>query len=119
MKGVSWGLMVGISVGVVIGGIFGICVMCMLIRCRSNFSPNLLSPRTISRKAASIPVRVNDVDSSANLSDSTVGRHSDSSLGQVSARTSDGNAMSSWVDMEGHRRKNAASASGIPYYSYR
>ncbi|WJZ96160.1 hypothetical protein VitviT2T_014872 [Vitis vinifera] len=113
MRGMSGALIVGITVGVMIGGVLGVCAVCMLIRYRSKCSPNL------SRRAATVPIRVNDVDSSANLSEFSVGRYSDSSLGQVSARTSEGNAMSAWVDMEGHKRKNAASAFGIPNYSYR
>ncbi|KAL6333082.1 hypothetical protein AAG906_028265 [Vitis piasezkii] len=113
MRGMSGALTVGITVGVMIGGVLGVCAVCMFIRYRSKCSPNL------SRRAATVPIRVNDVDSSANLSEFSVGRYSDSSLGQVSARTSEGNAMSAWVDMEGHKRKNAASAFGIPNYSYR
>ncbi|RVW14351.1 Calcium/calmodulin-regulated receptor-like kinase 1 [Vitis vinifera] len=113
MRGMSGALIVGITVGVMIGGVLGVCAVCMLIKYRSKCSPNL------SRRAATVPIRVNDVDSSANLSEFSVGRYSDSSLGQVSARTSEGNAMSAWVDMEGHKRKNAASAFGIPNYSYR
>ncbi|XP_034698067.1 calcium/calmodulin-regulated receptor-like kinase 1 isoform X1 [Vitis riparia] len=113
MRGMPGALIVGITVGVMIGGVLGVCAVCMLIRYRSKCSPKL------SRRAATVPIRVNDVDSSANLSEFSVGRYSDSSLGQVSARTSEGNAMSAWVDMEGHKRKNAASAFGIPNYSYR
>ncbi|KAL5972840.1 Calcium/calmodulin-regulated receptor-like kinase 1 [Asimina triloba] len=62
-----------------------------------------------SRRASTIPIRVNGADSCSVLSDSTIG--------QESPKPSEGNGMSLWL--EGHKRKSLVSVSGIPQYPYK
>nr|DAD23202.1 TPA_asm: hypothetical protein HUJ06_024665 [Nelumbo nucifera] len=106
MKGVSWGLIVGISIGVIIGAFLAVATL-FCIRYRRKHSQ---IGNSSSRRAATIPMRVNGADSCTILSDSTVG--------QESPKASEGNRLSLWL--EGHKRKkNVVSVSGIPKYTYK
>ncbi|KAF8409463.1 hypothetical protein HHK36_005539 [Tetracentron sinense] len=105
MKGISRGLIIGISIGVIIGVLLAVSALfCFRYRRKRSQIGN-----SSSRRAAAIPIRANGVDSCTILSDSTIG--------QESPKTSEGNGISSWL--EGPKKKNnVVSASGIPKYSY-
>ncbi|KAF8410933.1 hypothetical protein HHK36_003470 [Tetracentron sinense] len=105
MKGISWGLIIGISIGVIIGVLLAISAL-FCIRYRRKHSQ---IGNSSSRRAATIPIRANGVDSCTILSDSTIG--------QESPKTSEENGISLWL--EGPKRKNVVSASGILKYSYK
>ncbi|PIA58449.1 hypothetical protein AQUCO_00500405v1 [Aquilegia coerulea] len=104
MKGVSQGLIIGISIGVIIGVLLAISALfCIRYRRKRSQIGN-----SSSRRAANIPIRINGFDSCTILSDST--------NGQESPKTSEGNhGMALW--MEGAKRKNVVS--GIPKYPYK
>ncbi|XP_058091754.1 calcium/calmodulin-regulated receptor-like kinase 1 [Magnolia sinica] len=105
MKGVSWGLIVGVSIGVIIGALLAFSAL-LCIRFRKRHAQIGISN---SRRASTIPMRANGVDSSTVLSDSTIS--------QESPKQSEGNSMSLWL--EGPKRKNVVSVSGIPKYPYK
>lgn len=105
MKGVSWGLVIGVTVGVVIGVLLATIAL-LIFRFRKRGAQIGSSS---SRRASTIPIRTNGVDTCTILSDSTTG--------QDSPRASEANGRSLWL--EGPKRKNAVSVSGIPKYSYR
>ncbi|KAJ0984451.1 hypothetical protein J5N97_002807 [Dioscorea zingiberensis] len=105
MKGVSWGLIVGITIGVVIGVLLATgALFCIRYRKRRAQIGS-----SSSRRASTIPIRANGVDTCTILSDSTIG--------QESPKLADSNSGSLWV--EGSKRKNVISASGILKYSYK
>lgn len=105
MKGVSWGLIIGVTVGVVIGVLLATAALfCLRFRKRRAQIGS-----SSSRRASSIPIRTNGVDTCTILSDSTTG--------QESPKASEANGESLWL--EGPKRKNAVSVSGIPKYSYK
>jgi len=105
MKGVSWGLIIGVTVGVVIGVLLATSALfCIRFRKRrAEMGSSSL------RMASKIPIRTNGVDTCTILSDSTTG--------QESPKASEANGGSFWL--EGLKRKNVVSVSGIPKYSYK
>ncbi|OWM81231.1 calcium/calmodulin-regulated receptor-like kinase 1 [Punica granatum] len=105
MKDESSGLIIGLSVGVVIGVLLAIvALLCFRYQRKRSQIGN-----SSSRRAAAIPIRANGADSCTILSDSTIGPESPVKSGR--------NGMSMWLD--GFRRSNVVSVSGIPEYSYR
>ncbi|GMY31490.1 calcium/calmodulin-regulated receptor-like kinase 1 [Fagus crenata] len=105
MKGESSGLIIGISIGVVIGVLLAIfSLFCFRYHRKRSQIGN-----SSSRRAATIPIRTNGADSCTMLSDSTIGPESPVKSGR--------NGMSFWL--EGFRRSNVVSASGILEYSYK
>ncbi|XP_057978491.1 calcium/calmodulin-regulated receptor-like kinase 1 [Malania oleifera] len=106
MKGESSGLIIGISIGVVIGVLLAILTLFCVRYQRKRTQIGSSS----SRRAATIPIRENGADSCTVLSDSTAGPESP----KTSAVR---NSISLWL--EGFRRSNVVSMSGIPEYSYR
>lgn len=105
MKGESSGLIVGISIGVVIGVVLAISsLLCIRYHRKSTQIGN-----SSSRRAATIPIRANGADSCTILSDST--------MGPESPKRTERNGGSFWL--EGFRRTNVVSMSGIPAYSYK
>lgn len=105
MRGESSGLIIGISTGVVIGVLLAISALfCIRYHRRRSQIGN-----GSSRRASTIPIRANGVDSCTILSDSTIGPDSPVKSGR--------NGMSVWI--EGFRRSNVVSASGILEYSYK
>lgn len=105
MKGESSGLIVGISIGVVIGVLLAILsLFCIRYHRKRSQIGN-----SSSRRAATIPIRANGADGSTMLSDSTLGP--DSPVKSVR------NGLSFWLD--GFRKSNVVSASGILEYSYK
>ncbi|XP_008776618.1 calcium/calmodulin-regulated receptor-like kinase 1 isoform X1 [Phoenix dactylifera] len=105
MKGVSWGLIIGVTIGVVIGVLLAAAAL-LCIRFRKRRAPIGSSS---SRRASTIPIRANGVDTCTELSDSTAG--------QESPKFAEERGMSSWP--EGPKRKNLVSVSGILKYCYR
>ncbi|XP_068667980.1 calcium/calmodulin-regulated receptor-like kinase 1 [Aristolochia californica] len=104
MKGASWGLIVGISIGVIIGVLLAIlALVCIRLRKKRAQIGN-----SSSRRGATIPIRTNGTDSCTTMSDSTIGPES--------PKASD---VSGTLWMEGAKRKNIVSVSGIPKYSYK
>ncbi|KAJ6792863.1 calcium/calmodulin-regulated receptor-like kinase 1 [Iris pallida] len=108
MKGVSWGLIIGVTVGVVIGVLLATSAL-FCIRFRKKRAQIGSSS---SRRASTIPIRVNGVDACTIVSDSTTGQESPRVLENL-----DVNGGSLWL--EGPRRKNVVSVSGIPKYPYK
>ncbi|KAH1121028.1 hypothetical protein J1N35_004188 [Gossypium stocksii] len=105
MRGESSGLVIGISIGVVIGVLLAIfALFCLRYHRKRSQIGN-----SSSRRAATIPIRANGADSCNMLSDSTMGPESPVKSGR--------NGMSMWL--EGLRRSNVVSVSGIPEYSYK
>ena len=105
MKEESIGLIIGVSIGVVVGVVLAIfALFCFRYhRTRSQISSSS------SRRAATIPIRTNGADSCNILSDSTIGPESPVKSGW--------NDMSFWL--EGCKKSNTVSASGLPEYSYK
>ena len=105
MKGESSGLIIGISIGVVIGVLLAILALfCFRYQRKRSQIGN-----SSSRRATTIPIRVNGADSCTILSDSTLAPESPVKSGH--------NGMSHWLD--GLRKSNVVAASGILEYSYR
>ena len=105
MKGESSGLIIGISIGVVIGVLLAISTLfCFRYQRRRSQIGN-----SSSRRATTIPIRINGADSCNILSDSTLAPESPVKSGH--------NGMSQWLD--GFRKSNVVAASGIFEYSYR
>lgn len=105
MKGVSWGLIIGVTVGVVIGVLLATAALfCFRFRKRGAQIGS-----SSSRRASTIPIRMNGVDTCTILSDSTTG--------QESPKGSEANGGSLWL--EGTKRMNVVSVSGILKYSYK
>ncbi|GFZ12459.1 protein kinase superfamily protein [Actinidia rufa] len=107
MKGESSGLIIGISIGVVIGVLLAILALFFIRYHRRRTQIGNSS----SRRAATIPIRANGVDSCTVLSDSSVGTES--------PRTSGQNGMPLWLGVGGLKKANVVSASGILEYSYK
>lgn len=104
MKGVSWGMVIGLTVGVVIGVLLtAAALFCNWMRKKRSQIGN-----SSSRRASTVPIRINGVDACTILSDSTTG--------QESPRTEE-KSISLWV--EGSKGKRVISVSGIPKYSYK
>lgn len=100
----SW-LVIGISIGVVIGVLLAIGgFFCFRYHRKRSQIGN-----SSSRRAATIPIRQNGIDSCAALSDSSVGTDS--------PRTSTHHGISFWLG--GLKKANIISASGILEYSYK
>ncbi|XP_039026636.1 calcium/calmodulin-regulated receptor-like kinase 1 [Hibiscus syriacus] len=105
MRGESSGLIIGISIGVVIGVLLAIfALICIRYHRKRSQIGN-----SSSRRTATIPIRANGADSCTMLSDSTIGPDSPVKSGR--------NGMSVWLD--GLRKSNVVSMSGIPEYSYK
>ncbi|XWS11150.1 hypothetical protein CRYUN_Cryun38cG0058900 [Craigia yunnanensis] len=105
MRGESSGLIIGISIGVVIGVLLAIfALFCIRYHRKRSQIGN-----SSSRRAATIPIRANGADSCTILSDSTIGPESPVNSGR--------NGKSMWL--EGFRRSNVVSVSGIPEYPYK
>lgn len=105
MKGESSGLIIGISIGLVIGVLLAI----LALFCFRYHRKRSQIGNSSSRRAATIPIRSNGADSCTILSDSTIGPDSPKASGR--------NGMSFWL--EGFKRSNVVSVSGIPEYSYK
>ncbi|CAB4308077.1 unnamed protein product [Prunus armeniaca] len=105
MKGEPAGLIIGVSIGVVIGVLLAISgFFCIRYHRR-----RLQIGNSSSRRTATIPIRANGADSCTILSDSTVGPDSPVKSGR--------NGSSFWL--EGFKKSNVVSMSGIPEYSYK
>ncbi|ONI13054.1 hypothetical protein PRUPE_4G200300 [Prunus persica] len=105
MKGEPAGLIIGVSIGVVIGVLLAISgFFCIRYHRR-----RLQIGNSSSRRTATIPIRANGADSCTILSDSTVGPDSPVKSGR--------NGSSFWL--EGFKKSNVVSMSGIPQYSYK
>jgi hypothetical protein len=105
MKGVSEGLIIGTTIGVVIGLLLAVGIfLCMRYR-RSQAQIRNSS----SRRSSLVPIRANGVNTCAELSNSTTG--------QDSPRELEDRGVSLWI--EGPGRKSLISASGIPKYAYK
>nr|GMD56177.1 calcium/calmodulin-regulated receptor-like kinase 1 [Ipomoea batatas] len=102
MKELSSGLIIGTSIGLVIGAFLAVLgVFCFRVhKKRSQIGSSS------SRRAAAIPIRANGADASTVLSDSSVATES--------PRTTVDSGISLWV-----RRPSVLSASGILEYSYK
>ncbi|KAJ6298003.1 hypothetical protein OIU76_019178 [Salix suchowensis] len=105
MKGGSSGLIIGISIGVVIGVLLAILA---LFGFRYHRKQSQIG-NSSSRRAATIPIRANGADACTSMSDSTIGPDSPVKAGR--------NGVSLWL--EGFKRSNGVSVSGIPVYSYK
>ncbi|CAL9046077.1 calcium/calmodulin-regulated receptor-like kinase 1 isoform X2 [Musa acuminata AAA Group] len=103
----SWGLIIGVTIGVVIGVLLAVGAL-FCIRFRKKHAQIRFSS---SRRASTIPMRVNGVDSSSVLSDSTMDQESP----KHPETEADGSSF--WI--EGTKRKNLVSVSGIPKYFYK
>ncbi|KAI4366122.1 hypothetical protein MLD38_022040 [Melastoma candidum] len=105
MKLESSGLIIGLSAGVVIGVLLAILALFCVryLRKRSQIGSSN------SRGAATLPIRANGADSCTILSDSAIDPES-----PVKSRK---NGINLWLD--GFRRSNVVSVSGIPEYSYK
>lgn len=98
-------MIIGISIGVVIGVLLAISALfCIRYHRKRSQIGN-----SSSRRAVTIPIRTNGADSCTILSDSTIGPESPVKSGR--------SGMSLWL--EGFKRNNVVSASGIPEYSYK
>ncbi|KAG9450964.1 hypothetical protein H6P81_010929 [Aristolochia fimbriata] len=105
MKGESWGLIVGTSIGVIIGVLLAIfALFCTWLRKKQAQIGS-----SSSRRTSTIPIRTNGADSSTIMSDSTAG--------QESPKVSNVNVGALWL--EGAKKKNIVSISGILKYSYK
>lgn len=105
MNAKSSGLIIGLSAGVVIGVLLAILALfCIRYQRKRSQIGN-----SSSRRAATIPIRANGADACTILSDSTIGPESPVKSGR--------NGMSMWLD--GFKKSNMVSFSGIPEYSYK
>ncbi|KAH9626791.1 hypothetical protein KSS87_001950 [Heliosperma pusillum] len=103
----SSGLILGISIGVVIGVFLAVFTLyCFRFQRKRAQIEN-----SSSRRASTVPIRTNGVDTCTVLSDSTAGADSPRQFGKNS-----NGGMSLWFD--GFKKNNVVSASGIPEYSY-
>ncbi|CAA0816244.1 Protein kinase superfamily protein [Striga hermonthica] len=107
MREESSGLIVGISVGVVIGVTLAIVAFFCFRYHRKHLRSQI--GNSSSRRAATIPIRANGVDSCSVLSDS--------SIGTDSPRSSVHKGFSFW--RKGSKKANVISASGILEYPYK
>lgn len=106
MKAKSSGLIIGISIGVVIGAILAIVgLLCFRFHRKRSQIGN-----SSSRRASTIPIRANGADSCTVLSDSSMGT-------ETSSRASIHNGISFWFT--GPRKSHVVAASGILEYSYK
>lgn len=105
MKELSSGLIIGTSIGLVIGVLLAVLgVFCFRVHKKRS-----LIGSSSSRRSATIPIRANGVDACTVLSDSSVATESP-------RRTVD-SGISLWLG--GLRRPSVLSASGILEYSYK
>ncbi|XP_078175447.1 protein kinase superfamily protein [Carex rostrata] len=103
----SRGLIIGVTVGVVIGIFIAISALfCIKFRKSRSQIGN-----SSSRRNSTVPFRSSSTNNCAELSDSTVGPDS------PKLSVEDGHGPALWL--EGKKRKNAISVSGIPKYSYK
>ncbi|AQK41732.1 Calcium/calmodulin-regulated receptor-like kinase 1 [Zea mays] len=108
MKGVSEGLIIGTTVGVVIGVLLALgTLLCLRRRRRSQTQIRSSS----SRRASTVPIRTNGVNACAMLSNSTTGQES------PTPRELEERGSSLWI--QGPGRKSVISASGVPRYAYK
>lgn len=106
MKGEPAGLIIGVSIGVVIGVLLAISGFF----CIRYHRKRMQIGNSSSRRAATLPIRANGADSCTMLSDSTLGPDSP---------VKSGRAGSSFWLVEGFKKSNVVSMSGIPEYSYK
>ncbi|CAI9088530.1 OLC1v1022876C6 [Oldenlandia corymbosa var. corymbosa] len=105
MKSDPAGLIIGISIGVVIGVLLAVLgFFCFRYQRRRSQIGN-----SSSRRAATVPIHQNGVDSCAPVSDSSIGSESPKSVVQHS--------ISFWLG--GLKKASVISASGILEYSYK
>ncbi|XP_076920986.1 calcium/calmodulin-regulated receptor-like kinase 1 [Bidens hawaiensis] len=105
MRERSSGLIIGISIGVVIGALLALIgLLCFRYHRKGPQIGN-----SSSRRAARVPIRANGVDTCTILSDS--------SMGTESSRTSMQNGTPLWL--AGLRKGHVVAASGILEYSYK
>ncbi|CAN7006269.1 hypothetical protein IGI04_009963 [Brassica rapa subsp. trilocularis] len=110
MEGESFGLIVGISLGVVIGVLLAISAFFCFRYHRKTSQIVNSGGGSSSRRSATLPIRENGANSCNIMSDST--------LGPDSPVRSSSNGRSGWLD--GFSKKTSViSASGILEYSYR
>lgn len=102
----SWSLIIGVTIGVVIGVFLAI----VAVLCISFHKRRQQIGRSSSRRASMIPIRANGFDNCSEVSGST--NRPDS------PRVADEERGSS-LFLEGPKRKNAVSVSGIPKYSHK
>lgn len=105
MEKESSGLIIGISIGVVIGVLLAIAAFFCFRRYHRR-RPQI--GNSSSRRAATVPIRANGVDTCTVLSDSSIGTESPKSIQ---------NGMPFWLGSV--RKSNVVSASGILEYSYK
>lgn len=103
----SWGLILGVTAGVVIGIFLAIGAL-LCIRLRKKHAQIRI---TSSRRASTVPMRANGVDASSIQSDSTMDQESP----KHNDLEEDGPSL--WA--EGTKRKHLVSVSGVPKYSYK
>ncbi|XP_072953893.1 calcium/calmodulin-regulated receptor-like kinase 1 isoform X1 [Typha angustifolia] len=105
MKELPWVLIIGVTIGVVIGLLLaaGVLFFIRLRRKQAQIRSNSL------QRTSGIPLRINGVDTCTELSDSTAG--------QDSPEISEEHATSLWL--KGPKRKSVVSLSGILRYSYK
>lgn len=106
MKGEPAGLIIGVSIGVVIGVLLAISGFF----CIRYHRKRMQIGNSSSRRAATLPIRANGADSCTMLSDSTLGPDSPVKSGRTGS--------SFWL-VEGFKKSNVVSMSGIPEYSYK
>ncbi|XP_074589152.1 calcium/calmodulin-regulated receptor-like kinase 1 isoform X2 [Curcuma longa] len=103
----SWGLILGVTVGVVIGVLLAIgallCIRLQKKRARIRI--------TSSRRASTVPMRTNGIDVGSTQSHST--------MDQESPNHTDLEEGSPALWAEGTKRKNLVSVSGVPKFSYK
>ncbi|CAH8363456.1 unnamed protein product [Eruca vesicaria subsp. sativa] len=110
MEGESFGLIVGISLGVVIGVLLAISAFfCFRYHRKTS---QIVNSGGSSRRSVTVPIRENGANSCNIMSDSTLGPDSP-------VRSSSNNGRSSWLDGFSKRSTSVISASGILEYSYR
>ncbi|CAO2833482.1 unnamed protein product [Amaranthus hypochondriacus] len=100
-------LILGISIGVVIGVFLAI----LALYCIRYQRKRAQIDNSSSRRSSTLPIRTNGIDTCTELSDSTLGADSPKHLKKSA------NGMSFWFD--GFRKSNVVSASGILEFPYR
>ncbi|KNA16931.1 hypothetical protein SOVF_084740 [Spinacia oleracea] len=107
MTDLSSGLILGISIGVVIG----IFLAILALYCVRYQRKRAQIDNSSSRRSATIPIRANGIDTCTELSDSTLGAESPRRYRKSVS------GMSLWLD--GFKKSNVVSASGILEFAYR
>ncbi|WOK96447.1 hypothetical protein Cni_G05154 [Canna indica] len=108
MKGVSWGIVIGATIGLVVGVLLAVaallCIRLQKKRIRLRNSSSL--------RAATVPMRANGVEACAEPSDASTMDQDSPIHHEAEAR-----GLSFWV--EETKKRNPVSFSGIPKYLYK